>query len=81
MFLRNSTLLPVQWRLSGMENLGDDFSVVTDHGIIEPRSEYGLQVHFRAARPVTVKKVIRLEVSFIWRVYTYMTRLTRKVPD
>ena len=62
MFLRNSTLLPVQWRLNGLENLGEDFSVVTDHGVIEPRSEYGLQVHFRAARPITLKKIIRLEV-------------------
>ena len=61
-FLRNSTLLPVQWRLNGLENLGDDFSVATDHGVIEPRSEYGLQVHFRAARPVTIKKIVRLEV-------------------
>lgn len=55
-----------------MENLGDDFSVVTDHGVIEPRSEYGLQVHFRAARPVTVKKVIRLEVRItdVFRIGT-----------
>lgn len=66
-FLRNSTLLPVQWRLNGLENLGDDFSVVTDHGVIEPRSEYGLQVHFRAARPVTIKKIIRLEV-YEWTI-------------
>ncbi|XP_074644164.1 hydrocephalus-inducing protein homolog [Tubulanus polymorphus] len=63
-YLRNSTLLPVAWKVSGMESLGDDFSVAAESGIIEPKSEYALNAHFRAMKPITTsKKSIRLEVS------------------
>lgn len=61
-YLRNSSLLPVAWKLNGMENLGDDFSLPVDHGVIEPMNEFGLQMHFRAMKPINVKKVVRLEV-------------------
>ncbi|MEE6500185.1 hypothetical protein FKM82_003696, partial [Ascaphus truei] len=63
LFLRNSTLLSAAWRVTGLENLGDDFSVTQDQGIIGPRSEFGLQLHFKAPRATNVKKFIRLEVS------------------
>ncbi|KAM3920677.1 hydrocephalus-inducing protein homolog [Leptodactylus fuscus] len=62
-FLRNSTFLPAAWRVTGLENLGDDFSVSQDQGIVAPRSEYGLQLHFKAAKAINIKKFIRLEVS------------------
>ncbi|XP_068116429.1 hydrocephalus-inducing protein homolog [Hyperolius riggenbachi] len=62
-FLRNSTFLPAAWRVTGLENLGDDFSVSQDQGIVAPRSEYGLQLHFKSAKPINMKKFIRLEVS------------------
>nr|XP_025038877.1 hydrocephalus-inducing protein-like [Pelodiscus sinensis] len=61
--LRNASPMPVAWRLSGLENLGDDFSVLQDQGIIGPRSEYCLQLHFKATKPLNIKKIIRLEVS------------------
>ena len=64
MFLRNRTLIPVGWRLSGLENLGDDFSVTQDSGIVEPNTEFALQAHFRATKPViTNRKTIRIEVK------------------
>lgn len=64
-YLRNSTQLPVRWRLSGLENLGDDFTVASDTGIVEPKSEYALNAYFRAMKPVqTNKKMIRMEVSY-----------------
>ncbi|XP_056381388.1 hydrocephalus-inducing protein homolog isoform X2 [Hyla sarda] len=62
-FLRNSTFLPAAWRVTGLENLGDDFSVSQDQGIVAPCSEYGLQLHFKAAKATNIKKFIRLEVS------------------
>ncbi|XP_069510876.1 hydrocephalus-inducing protein homolog [Ambystoma mexicanum] len=62
-FLRNTTPMGVAWRITGLENLGDDFSVSQDQGIIGPRAEYGLMVHFKASKAVNVKKFIRLEVS------------------
>ena len=45
-----------------MDNLGDDFSLTTEHGVIDAKSEFALQMHFRAVRPTNVKKIVRLEV-------------------
>ncbi|XP_035381538.1 hydrocephalus-inducing protein homolog [Electrophorus electricus] len=61
--LRNPTMLPVVWKLSGLEMLGDEFSVSQDHGVIMPHSEFSLHLHFRAMKPINLKKAIRLEVS------------------
>ncbi|XP_076808093.1 hydrocephalus-inducing protein homolog isoform X2 [Clavelina lepadiformis] len=63
LYLRNSSMLPVAWRIAGMENMGDDFSLNQDSGIIEPRCEFALQLHFRATKAMNIKKTIRLEVS------------------
>ncbi|XP_066494024.1 hydrocephalus-inducing protein-like [Tiliqua scincoides] len=63
LFLKNNTPLPVSWRISGLENIGDDFSVSDDVGVIEPYAEYCLQVTFKATKALIVKKAIRLEVS------------------
>uniref|UniRef100_A0A7M4E0J9 HYDIN axonemal central pair apparatus protein n=1 Tax=Crocodylus porosus TaxID=8502 RepID=A0A7M4E0J9_CROPO len=63
LFLKNSTPLPVAWRISGLENLGDDFSMPQDQGIIDPHLEFALQLNFRATKPLNIKKTIRLEVS------------------
>jgi len=48
-----------------MDNLGDDFSLTTEHGVIEAKSEFALQMHFRAVRPTNIKKIVRLEVRVI----------------
>ena len=65
LYLRNSTLLPVAWRLNGLENLGDDFSVSQESGVIDPKSEFALHAYFRAMKPVnTNRKAVRLEVWF-----------------
>ena len=62
--LKNNTKIPVAWRLTGLEALGDDFSVAADSGIIAPRSDHQLHLHFKASRPVILqKKYIRIEVS------------------
>ncbi|NXQ99391.1 HYDIN protein, partial [Sagittarius serpentarius] len=61
--LRNRTLLPVAWRLSGLENLGEDFSVSQDEGIVGPRAEFGVRLYFKATKALSIKKTIRLEVS------------------
>lgn len=63
MTLRNRTALPVSWRLQGVEELGDEFSVPQDHGIIQPKSSLPVTLHFRAKRPLHIKKVLRLEVK------------------
>uniref|UniRef100_A0A803TEP1 HYDIN axonemal central pair apparatus protein n=1 Tax=Anolis carolinensis TaxID=28377 RepID=A0A803TEP1_ANOCA len=63
LYLKNATPLPVAWRISGMENIGDDFSLSEDTGIIGPFSEYCLLVNFKASKVLNIKKAIRLEVS------------------
>jgi len=61
--VRNMTLLPVAWRLTGLENLGDDFSVSQEGGIIQPKTDFLLNVYFRALKPVTTnRKAVRIEV-------------------
>ncbi|XP_076989079.1 hydrocephalus-inducing protein homolog isoform X4 [Tamandua tetradactyla] len=60
--LRNITPLPVAWRITSLEHLGDDFTVSMMQGTIPPRAEYGLQVHFQPSKPINIKKAIRLEV-------------------
>ena len=65
LFIRNSTMLPVAWRVNGMENLGDDFSLSSDHGVIEPRQECEVKLHFRAVKVINVKKNIRIEVCTV----------------
>ena len=55
-------MLPVSWHVAGMENMGDDFSLNQESGIIDPRCEFALQINFRATKAANVKKAIRLEV-------------------
>ncbi|NXL46323.1 HYDIN protein, partial [Podilymbus podiceps] len=61
--LRNSTPLPMAWRLSGLENLGEDFSVSQDKGIVGPRTDFDVHLYFKATKALNIKKTIRLEVS------------------
>ncbi|XP_042303381.1 LOW QUALITY PROTEIN: hydrocephalus-inducing protein homolog [Sceloporus undulatus] len=63
LYLKNPTPLPVAWRISGLENIGDDFSLSDDFGIIPPFSEYCLLMNFKATKALNIKKAIRLEVS------------------
>ncbi|XP_030281249.1 hydrocephalus-inducing protein homolog isoform X1 [Sparus aurata] len=66
--LHNETALPVSWRLQGVDELGDWFTVLQDHGIISPKSSLALVVHFRAKRPLHIKKILRLEVSDVEKI-------------
>ncbi|XP_071613168.1 hydrocephalus-inducing protein homolog [Heliangelus exortis] len=61
--LRNSNPLPMAWRLSGLEDLGEDFSVSQDEGIVGPHSELEVHLYFKATKALSIKKMIRLEVS------------------
>ncbi|XP_061629909.1 hydrocephalus-inducing protein homolog [Phyllopteryx taeniolatus] len=61
--LHNRTPLPISWRLHGIEELGDEFSVSQDHSVVLPNSSLLLTVHFLAKKPLNIKKQLRLEVS------------------
>ncbi|NWU95982.1 HYDIN protein, partial [Upupa epops] len=61
--LQNRTPLPVAWRLSGLDNLGEDFSVSQGEGIVGPCTEFNVQLYFKATKVLNIKKTIRLEVA------------------
>nr|XP_046249402.1 hydrocephalus-inducing protein homolog [Scatophagus argus] len=68
LMLHNKTALPVSWRLQGVEELGDEFSVPQDQGIISSNSSFPLSLHFRARKPLHIKKILRLEVSDVEKI-------------
>ncbi|VDP70949.1 unnamed protein product [Echinostoma caproni] len=57
-------MLPVQWKLAGVDSLGEEFSVPQDAGIVEPKSDFVIYAYFRAMKPFksAQKKSLRLEV-------------------
>lgn len=61
-----------------MEVLGDEFSMSQDQGIILPQTEFCLQMHFRAMKPVNLKRAVRLEVGFYEDRVSDKERLRRK---
>lgn len=81
----NKTALPVSWRLQGVEELGDEFTVPQDQGIISPNSSFPLSLRFRARRPLTIKRILRLEVADVEKilgvVYTENIQVTAEAYD
>ncbi|XP_027487895.1 hydrocephalus-inducing protein homolog [Corapipo altera] len=51
------------WHLSGLEDLGDEFSVSQGRGIVGPRTDFKVNVDFKAEKIGMTNKIIRLEVS------------------
>ncbi|XP_034061831.1 LOW QUALITY PROTEIN: hydrocephalus-inducing protein homolog [Gymnodraco acuticeps] len=66
--LHNKTALPVSWKLQGVDELGDEFSVPQDQGVISANSSFLLSLHFRAKKPLHIKKILRLEVSDVEKI-------------
>jgi len=76
--IRNATLLPVAWRLTGLDNLGDDFSVSQEGGIIQPKTDFILNVFFRALKPVTTsRKAVRIEVQITQLIHCVISLCIR----
>jgi hydrocephalus-inducing protein len=63
----NPTLIPVYWRLEGVDLLGEEFVCNQTNGVIDPLSSFNLTLHFRALRPLVItakdKRNIKLLVS------------------
>ncbi len=73
LYLHNSTMLPVAWKLSGLEVLGEEFSFSQVEGIVQPLSDYPLSVHFRASKQVShAKKVFKIEISDVEKIMGLM---------
>ena len=60
--LWNNTLLPVMWKLSGLDSIGEEFTFSADSGIVAPKSEFTVNIHFRALKASSYKRVIKLDV-------------------
>jgi hydrocephalus-inducing protein len=67
--MTNTTLIPVQWRVEGVDLLGEEFVCNQVSGVIEPQSSFNLTLHFRALRPLVIttkdKRVLKLLVSSV----------------
>lgn len=65
--MTNQTMIPVQWRLEGVDLLGDEFVCNQTSGIIEPNANFNLVLHFRALKPLVIapkdRKALKLIVS------------------
>ncbi|CAL8374755.1 unnamed protein product, partial [Arctogadus glacialis] len=61
--LTNNMALPAAWRLKGLDDLGEEFSVSQVEGVIPARDSFCLQVRFKAIKPLHFRKTLRLEVS------------------
>ncbi|XP_071423974.1 hydrocephalus-inducing protein homolog [Pithys albifrons albifrons] len=61
--LINDSPLPMAWQLTGLDDLGDEFSISQDRGIVGPRTNFEVQLNFRAEKIGISNKMIRLEVS------------------
>ncbi|XP_041651130.1 hydrocephalus-inducing protein homolog [Cheilinus undulatus] len=66
--MHNKTALPVSWKLQGMKELGDEFTVPHDQGVISPNSSFCLSMHFRARKPVMINKILCVEVSDVEKI-------------
>ncbi|KAM4554444.1 hydrocephalus-inducing protein homolog [Fundulus diaphanus] len=66
--MHNKTALPLSWTLHGVDALGDEFMMPQDQGVIQPNSSFLLSVHFKAKRPVLVKKLLRFEVYDVEKI-------------
>lgn len=51
------------WKLSGHDSMGDEFSFSAESGIVAPKTEFTLNVHFRAMKPNSYKRAVKLEVG------------------
>ena len=61
--LFNPTDLPVNWRIEGLDNLGDEFTRNCDSGTINPKETFDFVLDFRALKAQNHKRNIRLVVS------------------
>lgn len=63
LYLRNKTHMPVAWRFSGLETLGEDFTFSQETGVVQPLKTDEICVYFRSMKPISVsRKTIRIEV-------------------
>lgn len=67
--MTNNTMIPVHWRIEGIDLLGEEFVCNQTSGVIEPFNTFSLVLHFRALRPIIItskdKKILKLLVRLM----------------
>jgi len=66
--LRNISQISAYWKLSGIEQLGDEIKITPIEGIIEYGKECVINAEFHGSKVTTVKRSIKLEVSDVERI-------------
>ena len=81
--MSNNTLIPVQWRLEGVDQLGEEFVCNQTTGVLEPLSSFNLTLHFRALRPLLItpkdRRNLKLLVSSVNSFLGFMENHTISV--
>ncbi|RKO97502.1 hypothetical protein CAUPRSCDRAFT_10831, partial [Caulochytrium protostelioides] len=60
--LTNPTVLPLRWRLVGLETLGDEMTIAPTEGVLAPTSDTLVNLVMRSAKSASIKKTVKLEV-------------------
>jgi hydrocephalus-inducing protein len=61
-------MIPVGWRLVGVDLLGEEFEVSPIEGVLEPYQECNIIAAFQASKPNVVKRSIKIEVFDIEKI-------------
>ncbi|ORX48158.1 hypothetical protein BCR36DRAFT_329786 [Piromyces finnis] len=66
--LKNISQISAYWKLSGIEQLGDEIKIAPVEGIIEYGKECVVNAEFHGSKVTTIKRSIKLEVSDVERI-------------
>ncbi|KAJ3036631.1 hypothetical protein HDV00_002527 [Rhizophlyctis rosea] len=61
--VKNNSLLPVAWRLAGVDNTGDEFQISPTDGIIDSLGECTITGVYKSSKPSVFKRTIKMEIS------------------
>ncbi|XP_059713683.1 hydrocephalus-inducing protein homolog [Haemorhous mexicanus] len=59
--LKNNSMLPMAWQLRGLDDLVENFFLSQNNGILDPRSEFEVTLHFKAEQIGSIEKTLQLE--------------------
>ncbi|KAJ3047832.1 hypothetical protein HK097_011139 [Rhizophlyctis rosea] len=66
--VKNNTLLPVAWKLTNIDNIGEDFQLTPTDGVIDCLQECTIVGELKSSKPTVIKKTIKVEISDVDRI-------------
>jgi hypothetical protein len=66
--LKNPTYMPVSWKITGLESLGDEFVITPTEGQVESFGDMTVIGEYRAMKSLLVKKMLKLEISDVDKI-------------